>query len=84
MLANTTGGPRIRAGLPADWRVADKTGAGGYGTVNDVAIAYPPTGPPIVLATLSTRPGAPDGPSDNALLAAAAAIVAEQLGQDRP
>ena len=26
--ANKTGGERIRAGLPADWKVGDKTGSG--------------------------------------------------------
>ncbi|MFD8811473.1 class A beta-lactamase, partial [Streptomyces sp. NPDC059627] len=42
LLANTTGGERIRAGLPGDWTVGDKTGTGGYGTANDVAVARPP------------------------------------------
>jgi beta-lactamase class A len=36
--ANQTGGARLRAGLPAGWRVGDKTGSGANGTTNDVAI----------------------------------------------
>jgi beta-lactamase class A len=36
--ANQTGGARLRAGLPAAWRVGDKTGSGANGTTNDVAI----------------------------------------------
>lgn len=34
LVGNTTGDTRIRAGLPADWRVGDKTGASRYGVVN--------------------------------------------------
>ena len=39
---NTTGDNRIRAGLPRNWAVADRTGTGNYGIINDVAIAWPP------------------------------------------
>lgn len=52
---NTTGDTLIRAGVPKDWEVADKTGAGSYGTRNDIAIIWPPKGDPIVLAILSSR-----------------------------
>lgn len=79
LVGNTTGSARIRAGLPPDWRVGDKTGAGRYGTNNDVAIIWPPGEAPIVLAVLSSRPGA-DAESDDALIAEAAAIVADTLG----
>lgn len=50
MVASKTGATRLRAGLPADWRVGDKTGTGRNGAVNDVAIAWPPGRPPIVMA----------------------------------
>jgi beta-lactamase class A len=52
---NTTGDALIRAGVPKDWEVADKTGAGSYGTRNDIAIIWPPKGDPIILAILSSR-----------------------------
>jgi beta-lactamase class A len=78
LLGNTTSSTRIRAGLPPDWRVGDKTGAGSYGTVNDVAVAWPPDGAPIVLAVLSTRDGSEEQ-GDNALIAQAAAITAAEL-----
>ncbi|MET7301777.1 class A beta-lactamase [Embleya sp. NPDC005575] len=78
LLANTTGDKRIRAGLPPDWSVADKTGTGGYGTTNDVAIARPPGRGPLVLAVLSTKPDA-HAPADEPLLAEAAALVAAHL-----
>ncbi|WP_082441675.1 class A beta-lactamase [Sphingomonas sp. Leaf33] len=41
LVANTTGGTRLRAGLPRGWRVGDKTGSGENGTYNDVAVIWP-------------------------------------------
>jgi len=41
LVANTTGDTRLRAGLPKGWRVGDKTGTGGHGSVNDIAIIWP-------------------------------------------
>jgi beta-lactamase class A len=79
LLANTTGDARIRAGVPAGWRVGDKTGTGDYASANAVAILWPPTGTPIALAVLTSRP-TQDAKVDNALIAEAAAVVAEALG----
>lgn len=50
MVNGRTGMKRIRAGLPADWKVGDKTGTGTNGAVNDVAIAWPPGRKPMVIA----------------------------------
>jgi beta-lactamase class A len=36
LLANKTGDRKLRAKLPAGWRVGDKTGGGAYGTANDM------------------------------------------------
>ena len=47
---NKTGGEMIRAGLPNDWKIGDKTGRGGNGATNDIAIIRPPSKPPILLA----------------------------------
>jgi beta-lactamase class A len=60
LVGNTTGATRIRAGVPSHWRVGDKTGAGDYGTVNDIAILWPPGKAPIVLAVYLTQPGKDD------------------------
>lgn len=60
LIGNTTGATRIRAGVPSTWRVGDKTGAGDYGTVNDIAILWPPGKAPIVLAVYLTQPGKDD------------------------
>ncbi|GAA2262968.1 class A beta-lactamase BOR-1 [Kitasatospora cystarginea] len=78
LLANTTGGQRLRAGLPADWALADKTGAGKYGTNNDVGIAWPQDRAPILLCVLTTRHVA-DAPADDLLVAKAAELLAGAL-----
>ncbi|ANZ39545.1 class A beta-lactamase [Lentzea guizhouensis] len=78
MERNTTGGQRIRAGVPKDWKVADKTGTGDYGTMNDVGLAWPPAGEPLLISLMSSKPTA-DAPYDQALLAEAAAYVITAL-----
>ncbi|ANN16691.1 class A beta-lactamase [Amycolatopsis orientalis] len=75
---NVTGARRIRAGLPGGWTVADKTGTGEYGTMNDFAIVWPPGKAPIVVAIMSSK-AAKDAPYDEALLAEAAKYVVEKL-----
>jgi beta-lactamase class A len=48
-----TGLKRLRAGLPAEYRAGDKTGTGNNGATNDLAIARPPSKPPILIAAYS-------------------------------
>ncbi|MFD8706701.1 class A beta-lactamase [Kitasatospora sp. NPDC059648] len=80
LVGNTTGAPFIRAGVPADWKIGDKTGTAGYGTRNDVAVAWPSGGRgPIVLVVLSDR-GKADATSDDALIAEATKAVVTALG----
>ena len=43
----------LRAGLPADWTSADKTGSGDYGSTNDVGIAYGPDGQRLLLVVMT-------------------------------
>ncbi|MBC1401350.1 class A beta-lactamase [Listeria booriae] len=40
LIENTTGDKLIRAGVPKGYIVGDKTGAGSYGTRNDIAVIY--------------------------------------------
>jgi beta-lactamase class A len=40
--ASKTGDKRLRAGVPNDWRVGDKTGTGGHNATNDIAVMWPP------------------------------------------
>jgi len=55
MKACTTGLTRLRAGLPKDWVVADKTGTGDHGTCGDIAIAWPPGRGPLLIASYLTQ-----------------------------
>ncbi len=75
---NTTGDASIRAGAPAGWIVGDKTGAGDYGTTNDVAVLWPPKGAPVVLAVYFTQPQQ-DAESRRDVLAAATRLVMAHL-----
>jgi beta-lactamase class A len=77
LLGNTTGDARLRAGLPKDWRIGDKTGSG-KGTTNDVAILWPPgRAPVIVTAYLTASPAEPA--QRNSVLAAVGRAVASVL-----
>lgn len=71
---NATGDTLIRAGAPEGWEVGDKSGAGGYGTRNDVAIVWPPNREPIVIAILS-RHNTEDAEYDDTLISQAAEIA---------
>jgi len=56
----STGLDRLRGGLPGTWNAGDKTGTGGNGAHNDVAIAFPPGGQPIVIASYLSESAAPN------------------------
>jgi beta-lactamase class A len=78
-----TGKRRLRAGLPADWVVGDKTGTGNF-AFNDVAIATPPGRAPILMAVYMSDPGGPDdedGARHEAGDVAIARLVARQLAR---
>ncbi|PJT52427.1 class A beta-lactamase [Streptomyces albidoflavus] len=79
LLANTTSGDRFRAGLPDDWTLGDKTGAGRYGTNNDAGVTWPPGRAPIVLTVLTAKTEQ-DAARDDGLVADAARVLAETLG----
>lgn len=78
MVANETGLKMIRASVPADWRVGDKTGRSGNGACNDIAILRPPTGGPLFLAIYVNAPNeSPEG--RDSLVAEAAKIALDTL-----
>ncbi|MBE8594999.1 class A beta-lactamase [Xenorhabdus sp. BG5] len=73
---NTTGGTSIRAGVPKDWVVGDKTGRCDYGTTNDIAVIWPVSNrAPLVLVTYFTQPNNKEASARPDVLAAAARIV---------
>lgn len=61
--ASTTGAKRLRAGLPSDWRVADKTGTGPRAR-NVIALIRPPGRAPILAAVYCADSKLPDGETD--------------------
>ncbi|MBD8533651.1 class A beta-lactamase [Plantibacter sp. CFBP 13570] len=73
MSGNATGDTLIRAGAPAGWQVADKSGGAG-GIRNDIAIIDRPGGDPIVL-TILTNTLDPERDYDDALIAAVARVA---------
>jgi beta-lactamase class A len=78
MECNATGARRIRAGLPQGWTVADKTGTGDYGTLNDFAIVWPSNSAPLVIAIMSSK-AEKDAAYNEAVIAETAAYVAAAL-----
>ncbi len=78
MKGNATGDKLIRAGVPTDWVVGDKSGAGSYGTRNDIAIVWPPNRAPIIIAILSSK-DEKEAIYDNQLIKEAAEVVIDAI-----
>ncbi len=54
LIGDKVGDKRLRAGLPASWRVGDKTGSGDNGRANVIGILWPPGRAPIMAASYFT------------------------------
>ena len=86
MIETGTGLKRLRAGFPSHWRVGDKTGTGISAGLpnrhNDVAIAWPPQRPPLLIAAYYEADGhfPQMRPQDDAVLAEVGRIVGAWLG----
>lgn len=55
LVGNTTGDAMIRAGTPAGWLVADKTGGGAYGARNDIGVIWPSGQAPLVITVYTAH-----------------------------
>jgi len=78
LVANQTGDKRLRAGLPAGWKVGDKTGSWSddkVGTTNDIAVTWPPRRPPLLITAYLSR-STLDDDGRNAVIAEVARLVA--------
>lgn len=77
-----TGARRIKAGVPAGWRVAHKTGTGGYGPTNDIGLLYPPGGKPVIVAAYYHATATTSSAANDAVIAEATrlALTALRLG----
>ena len=80
LIANKTGDARLRAGLPNGWRVGDKTGTGEQGTANDVAVVWPSSGAPVIVAVYLTAASVPIAQQNGIIASVARAVVAMNLG----
>ncbi|MDJ0393689.1 class A beta-lactamase [Rhodococcus sp. G-MC3] len=70
MADTRTSDTRFRAGVPAGWTSADKTGTGSYGVSNDAGLLLGPQGRRILLIVLcATATDRPDAGAMNALVA---------------
>jgi beta-lactamase class A len=77
MESNEVAGSLLRAVIPADWRIADRSGAGGHGTRGIVAIMWPPDREPVVAAIYLTGTEASMEARDAAIRTIGAALAAE-------
>lgn len=75
-----TGMNRIKAGVPAGWRVAHKTGTGGYGPTNDIGVLSPPSGDPVVIAVYFHATSASTPAQNDAVIADATRIALAAFG----
>jgi beta-lactamase class A len=80
LVGNKTGDARLRARLPASWRVGDKTGSGEHGTTNDVGVAWPPQSAPVLIAVYLTGTAA-NGEARNRTIAAVGSAIADRLSE---
>jgi beta-lactamase class A len=70
-----TGSADLRAGVPADWAVGDKTGSGNGGVINDIGILWPPRRKPL-LVTVYYAGSSADQASRHAVIAEVGRIAA--------
>ncbi|MGG1948593.1 class A beta-lactamase [Trinickia sp. NRRL B-1857] len=74
-VGNRVGDARLRAGVPRDWRVADKTGTGDYGTTNDIGILWPQERAPVLVTVYLTETQAPAAAREAAIAEVARSVA---------
>ncbi len=81
LVANTTGSNRLRAGVPKNWKVGDKTGSGNSDT-NDIAIIWPPNRRPFLIAAYFNNSELAMADREKTLAEIARVVVKEFFGKD--
>ena len=81
LVADEVGGPLLRASLPTDWRIGDRTGAGAHGSRGIVAVLWPPGRAPIVTAIFLTGTDASMDRRNKSIAEIGAALVADVTKQ---
>ncbi|WP_201591828.1 class A beta-lactamase [Psychrobacter fozii] len=80
---NEVGDALFRKGVPSDWIVADRTGAGGYGSRAITAVMWPPGRKPIIAALYITETDASFEDRD-AVIAKIGTEIAKTVLVERP
>jgi beta-lactamase class A len=79
MIGDKVADARLRAGLPNDWSIGDKTGTGDNGTANVVAVIRPPNRKPLFAASYLT--GSKGTPAErNAVHPEVGRVIGEAFG----
>lgn len=78
MIDCKTGANRLRAGLPATWKIADKTGNNGADAAGDIAIAWSASDLPILICVY-TQGGTPSPEQLEAVFKAVGQAVAQSI-----
>lgn len=73
-----TGANRLRGGLPADWKIGDKTGYNGKDAAGDIAVAWPKPDTPILI-TAYVQGGTPTASQIASVFAQIGRMAAERL-----
>jgi beta-lactamase class A len=79
MLDCKTGGKRLRAGLPKDWKIGDKTGNNGKDASGDIAVAWPKPDVAVLICAY-TQAGSPAAAQLDTLFAEIGRMVGQRLG----
>jgi beta-lactamase class A len=78
MLDCKTGDNRLRAGLPKDWKISDKTGNNGEDAAADIAVAWPKPDTPVLICAY-TQGGAPTKPQLETVFTEIGRMAGERL-----
>lgn len=78
LVGNTTGGKRLRAGLPSSWRVGEKTGTF-QNDANDSGVVWPPNRAPLIVSAYLAD-SAVDSAARDATIAEVGRLVREIVG----
>ncbi|MDB5516628.1 MAG: beta-lactamase [Tardiphaga sp.] len=79
MLNCKTGNNRLRAGLPKNWKIGDKTGNNGKDAAGDIAVAWPRLDAPILISVY-TQGGTPTAVQLEAVFAEIGRMVGKSFG----
>jgi beta-lactamase class A len=69
----------LRAGLPKNWRIGDKTGNNGIDAAGDIAVVWTPSGNRLLVCAY-TRGGSPTPAQIDTVFAETGRLIAQRVG----